>query len=300
MGNKSKFTVFILSFIPGLSHLYLGFTRRALVFFAMCCGIVAGVGGMAIILGEDRFLVLIPFALLLIWFFALIDAMSLADRLNLSGGVAVSVMTDPEEGEDFLASNRKMITVALSMVPGAGHMYLGYLREGALLMAVFFFTVFLMGWLNMGFFLFILPVVWFYSLFDALHRADDGSEDQKAVESGLAAWWDTHPQLIGWSLIVVGCLVMLQRIASPVLARFVPADLLSDVKYYLQTAIVAIALIAGGIRLLIGTRVGGGKEPAGAVRGDDDLDGLEGMADDFPSGRKAERKDQDGPEGVVS
>ncbi len=53
-------------------------------------------------------------------------------------------MTDPEGNRDFLASNYKMITAALSMVPGAGHMYLGYLREGTLLMAVFFFTVFLL------------------------------------------------------------------------------------------------------------------------------------------------------------
>lgn len=255
MDNKSKFTAFIFSFIPGLSHLYLGFTKRAMAFFALFCSAIAGIAGIASILNEGNILAILPFVLILIWFLALTDAMSLVDKLRTLKAGGNGRTANTESIEEFFANNRKMITVALSLVPGAGHMYLGYLKEGVLLMAVFFFTIFLMSWLNMGLFLFILPVVWFYSLFDALHRVEGKSEKQWEEESFLIRWWDSHPQCVGWTLIIIGCLVILERIISPTLAKFLQ---MSEFGYYLQTGIVAIVLIAGGIKLLIGTRVDSG------------------------------------------
>lgn len=49
------------------------------------------------------------------------------------------------------------------MLPGAGHMYMGFMNMGVSFMSVFFFVIFLSTWLDIGPLLFILPLIWFYS-----------------------------------------------------------------------------------------------------------------------------------------
>ncbi|HBG22781.1 MAG TPA: hypothetical protein DDW83_05945 [Peptococcaceae bacterium] len=244
MYSKSKFLTFILSFIPGLSHLYLGFAKRALIFFGLFFGTIFGMIVLSGITGGEIFM-LLAFALPLIWFFALLDAFSLIDKVRLS---ANSDETHYTEIETF-SENKKMITAALSLVPGAGHMYLGYLKEGAFLMTLFFFAAFLMGWLHMSMLLFILPVVWFYSLFDALQRVE-AIDSEVPERRSLINWMESHPRLIGWSLIILGLLVILERHITPLLTP--------EIYSYLQTAVVAVILIAGGIKLIAGSKVESG------------------------------------------
>jgi Na+/proline symporter len=147
-------------------------------------------------------------------------------------------------------SNYKIIGVALSVIPGAGHMYLGLLKQGTHIMTAFFLTMFLTGSLNIGFLGFILPVIWFYSLFDVYHLLEDEQEGLRPDDSGLFAWFDNHPGWIGWGLILLGMLIILQRIVTPILEPLLNAD----IRNYLQTGIVALILIAGGIKLLAGTK----------------------------------------------
>jgi len=261
MNRKSKLVTFLLSFIPGLSHLYLGFTSRTLIFLSLSCGSIVGIAGLSFLTHERGLFIALPFALLIIWFFALVDAFSLLDRVRMGTMGGNSPAGGPENGESDVSQNRKIIAVALSLVPGAGHMYLGYLQQGVQLMTIFFFTVFFMGWLNMSLFLFILPVVWFYSLFDAFHRAEE-AEEKSTDKLFLFDWLETHPRLVGWALIIIGCLVILERFVSPLLMKFVPPGLVYELRGFLQTGIVALALIAGGIKLLAGSKVARKEEEA--------------------------------------
>jgi hypothetical protein len=112
MYSKSKFLTFILSFIPGLSHLYLGFAKRALIFFGLFFGTIFGMLALSGITGGDMYM-LLAFALPLIWFFALLDAFSLIDRVRHS---AISDKTHYTENETF-SESKKLITAALSLVP---------------------------------------------------------------------------------------------------------------------------------------------------------------------------------------
>jgi hypothetical protein len=112
-------------------------------------------------------------------------------------------------------------------------------------MAGFFFALFLMGWLNVSLFIFILPVIWFYSLFDAMHRVDAG-DGAAETEDPFSVLVNTYPKLLGWGLIGLGCLAVFDRIISPFLSW--------AVRNYLQTGIVAALLIASGAKLIIGSR----------------------------------------------
>jgi hypothetical protein len=244
--QKSKLIVFLLSFLPGLSHFYVGFKERAIIFFLLFFGGIFGVVGITALTNEDDFLLILVIALPILWLVALVDALLLADRLNLSGEG-----TNPEyesllRENFFTANNRKLIAVVLSIVPGAGHMYLGLQNQGLQFMSMFFFAAFLMGWLNMSLFLFTLPIIWFYSLFDAFHRVEEEKVVRKKDGMPIYSWLMARPQWAGWGLIILGCLVIFERIISPFLTW--------QIRNYIQTGLVALVLIVSGIRLLMGSK----------------------------------------------
>lgn len=257
MKKKSKFVAFILSFLPGLSHLYVGYKERAIIFFVLFFGAIASVAGLSVIANDSDYFVLVLFIYPLLWFISMVDAISLTDRhLSAQGengeeGI-FNGLKDPDDPSWFNLSNKKLITVALSMVPGAGHMYLGLQNRGLALMTLFFFSVFLMGWLRMSVFVFVLPVIWFYSLFDAYHRVEnfqwphENEWESAEQELPFLSWFNQHPQWSGWALVILGCFVLFERVISPLLTW--------EVRNYLQTGIVALILIGGGIKLLLGSR----------------------------------------------
>lgn len=239
MKEKSKFITFLLSFLPGLSHFYLGFSDKAVVFLMVFFGTILGVTGLAFIAGSEEFFILLIFALPIIWLIALIDAFSLRKRyiLNLYRNSGEEIQH--KNIDEIKKSNKKAITLALSIIPGAGHMYLGQQKKGLLIMGTFFFTIFFMGWLNLSLFLFVLPLLWFYGFFDAFHCVNE--EDFSREEEQLILP-DIKPEWVGWGLIVIGILVVVERIVYPLISY--------EIRNYIQTLVVSLIFIAGGIRLL--------------------------------------------------
>ncbi|MBH1939982.1 hypothetical protein I5677_03610 [Mobilitalea sibirica] len=53
-----------------------------------------------------------------------------------------------------------------SLLPGAGEMYLGFMKRGTSIMVVFWGLIFLSAWLNIGPLLYGMPIIWFISFFD--------------------------------------------------------------------------------------------------------------------------------------
>lgn len=253
MKKKSKFLVFILSPLPGLSHLYLGWTRRALIFFGVFVGLCVGAITMGNISYQTSNMIgpLIVFVLLLLWFIALTEALSLAERNIQLGadGDETSILDTEEKGLLFI-SDRKLIALAFSAIPGAGHMYLGLIKQGAQLMAGFFLILLVSNWLHLNILAFVIPVIWFYSVFDIYHLLED-EEEVQLESSTLFDWFSTHPSWLGWGLIALGLLVIIQRIAGPALAYL----LSESIRNYIETAFIALILIGGGIKLLLGSKV---------------------------------------------
>ncbi|MEA1961079.1 MAG: hypothetical protein U9N81_07350 [Bacillota bacterium] len=142
-------------------------------------------------------------------------------------------------------SKSKAITILFSLIPGAGHMYLGYLKKGTELMTVFFLSTFFIGWLGLNVLGFILPVIWFYSFFDAFHCLEGSSAPDNLSFNGLD-WIGDHPQWIGWALIILGVLVAFEE----GFASFIPWEW----RHYIQIGLVSVILIAGGIKLIVGTK----------------------------------------------
>jgi len=115
-------------------------------------------------------------------------------------------------------------------------------------MLTFFLMIFLMdqsGGLSL--FTFLLPVIWFYSLFDALQCYE---EIPPPREKQLDSWhWVFQKQKwVGIGLIVIGGLLLINKLLFPILLRFLDYDMIQSI----GVSLVALLLIAGGIRLAWG------------------------------------------------
>lgn len=236
MRDKSKLVAFILSVIPGLSHLYIGLKERALIFFIMFAGITVGSFGLAAISGSGQFLIVLLLGYPLIWLVALIDMFSAWKKFE---------RRDFNYGEDLnettfdLKLDKKTIALGLSIIPGAGHMYLGYQNKGLAIMGTFFFSVFFMGWLGISIFLFTLPLIWFYSFFDCMHTIDGNEE---AVNKEFI-FPNVKPEWIGFGLIGIGIFIILEKILFPLIDY--------QIRRYITTSMVSIVFIILGARILM-------------------------------------------------
>lgn len=70
----------------------------------------------------------------------------------------------------------KFLTFFISLIPGAGEMYLGFYKTGASIMVLFFGGYGIFGYLFRPFICF-LPVLWFYSFFHT-HNLNNMPEDE--------------------------------------------------------------------------------------------------------------------------
>ncbi|HHT65152.1 MAG: hypothetical protein ACOX25_09475 [Caldicoprobacterales bacterium] len=79
----------------------------------------------------------------------------------------------------------KFLTFLFSLIPGAGHMYMGFMKIGLSLMSAFSFIIFLSSWLNIGPLLLVLPIIWFFSFFDSINRHSSSDEEFAQLDDGF-------------------------------------------------------------------------------------------------------------------
>ena len=76
---------------------------------------------------------------------------------------------------------KKILTFLGALWPGGGYMYLGMMKKGALLMALFTALAGLTMTIGWKFLAFLLPVIWCYCFFDTFHVAKL-PEELRAIE----------------------------------------------------------------------------------------------------------------------
>ena len=69
------------------------------------------------------------------------------------------------------------LTFCFSLIPGAGEMYMGFMKQGISIMALFWLLIFLSTFLSLGPILFILPILWCYSFFN-VHNIRGMSDEE--------------------------------------------------------------------------------------------------------------------------
>ncbi|MBM6618848.1 hypothetical protein [Bacillus suaedaesalsae] len=138
----------------------------------------------------------------------------------------------------------KGLTFILSFVPGLGHFYLGLMNRGLQFMIMFFASTFLAD----SFFLFgvAIPIIWFFTLFDALQQHRTIKERNEIVDEPLFNWGELQEKkyIIGWVLIGLGGLFLLDQL-SPIIDDFIRMSIV-------RNTVISAIFIYVGYRLITG------------------------------------------------
>lgn len=159
------------------------------------------------------------------------------------------------------------LTFCFSFLPGAGEMYLGFMKMGVSLMGLFFALIMLAAVLNMPAILFVLAVVWFYSFFHVHNLA--GLTDEEFLETEdvflfhLDAFFgpdgkniEKYRKTIAIVLIAIGALFFWNGMKD-LLFSFLPDAVwrfLLRMESRVWKILVGSAIVVGGIRMIAGKK----------------------------------------------
>ncbi|WP_049867724.1 hypothetical protein [Paenibacillus sp. D9] len=250
--QREKALTIVLSFIPGLGHMSLGLMQRGIAFMISFAGLGAFIIFVAVVLHTPVFLV---FLLLLpvLWIYSMFDAILHVNRKQ--AGELLRDISLFEEMENRFSGSRKNKTLAalLSFLPGAGHLYLGLQKRGLQLLLGFLLLIYLMDSMRITLFLFMLPLLWCFSLFDALQqygRYQRGELQDVPVLTELAR----YHRWLGAALMAFGVYYMMDRFLGQAIYHYLPRFASAYDWFFrnLPLAVTSFLLIAGGLRLFFG------------------------------------------------
>ncbi|GHI00610.1 hypothetical protein [Neobacillus kokaensis] len=254
--DSERFYTIILSFIPGLGHFQLGLMNRGLTLLATFLGLGVMVIFISVLSNRGEFLVFLA-ALPIIWVYGFFDAVQQVNKKQRGEELVDRTIYEDFETRRDDGKKSKAIATFLSIFPGAGHLYLGLQRRGIQLMAAFLLTVYILDVLRLGIFLFLIPIIWFYSFFDGMQKVSRyGEGDTEDVP--IINYFMNHQKWVGIGLIVMGIYYLAMNILlpafRPMLTRIFNEDIMYLIQEYVQTGIICLLFIGGGIKLLSGSK----------------------------------------------
>lgn len=156
------------------------------------------------------------------------------------------------------------LTFCFACLPGAGQMFLGFMKRGISLMAAFFGTIALAGSLRLDILLFAVPIIWFYAFFDTMNKNSLTVEELNELPDCFLWIEDEDLHLfsrqksrtvIAVALIVIGVYSLLQMIwnlLGDVFGRL-PYWVYEGIFYDIPRILFSLIIIIVGI-YLIGAR----------------------------------------------
>ncbi|OPA80100.1 hypothetical protein BVG16_04945 [Paenibacillus selenitireducens] len=252
--NERFFTI-LLSFVPGLGHFYLGLMQRGLSFLIAFFGLSTVLIFLTAITHQSGFAVFLGL-LPIIWLYCMFDAVKFAHQKQRGEMLVDRTLFDDFENYREEGKRSKMLAMMLSVLPGAGHMYLGLQKRGLQLMVAFLGSIYILDFLRLSLFLFLIPLIWCFSFFDALQQISRyGREELRDIP--IVKWIGNHQRWLGVILVLLGSYYILIRLIVPILEVQFP-DWLGQYRYriedYFQTIVIAVLFIGGGIKLLTGSK----------------------------------------------
>lgn len=155
------------------------------------------------------------------------------------------------------------LAFCFSLIPGAGEMYMGFMKQGASIMAVFWILIFLAAFLSIGPVLFILPILWCYSFFNVHNIRGMSDEEFYALEDDylfhlermlpLEKWDRKRNNILAAVLIIIGA-AMLWDYMMDYLRWLIPGEIYWNIMDSVPRVCVSILMILGGIYLIRGKK----------------------------------------------
>ena len=160
-----------------------------------------------------------------------------------------------------------IFTFIFSLVPGAGEMYMGFMKQGVSLMAMFFAIIAISAWVRADALAFIGIIIWCYSFFHVHNLRSLPDEEFQKVEDRIIVPFNNeelHFNITNQRIRSVGAVLMILFGASllwnyvlDILGWILPHeiwDIVWSICYDLPEAIIAVLIIWLGVRLIKGKK----------------------------------------------
>lgn len=151
--------------------------------------------------------------------------------------------------------------LCFSLLPGAGEMYMGFLKMGISLMGLFFGILFVSSTLPLGMLMTVDAVIWFYSFFHVHNLASLPDEEFYAIEDDylfhLSDYSIRGKERITAGLLIFIGIVMIWNGITDILYRYLPEEFyyyIRSISYDLPRLVVGIAIIALGASIIRGKK----------------------------------------------
>lgn len=155
------------------------------------------------------------------------------------------------------------LTFIFAFMPGAGQMYLGMMKKGVSIMGMFFVVCGFAAFLNLEIVIIALPVIWFYSFFDALNYNNMPYEKKALIKDEFIIDFNTltdkyhkassgkNNVLLGGFLTVFGVYIIFEKMIQPVLWELGEYNpVLDRFVRNVPTLFVAFAIVLLGLKLI--------------------------------------------------
>ena len=170
----------------------------------------------------------------------------------------------------MITKRSKFWTLIFAFLPGAGHMYNGFMKLGVSFMGLFFGIWMVASVINIGPIAFLAAVVWFYSFFDCINKIFQDDDEFYAQEDRylftreqLEKWniniFRERNMLAGIVLIILGIYALWNNVVLHIISEY---GLLSPAVYQaiLNIGNIIPQLVVGGLVIWAGATLIMGKK----------------------------------------
>lgn len=154
-----------------------------------------------------------------------------------------------------------------SLVPGAGEMYIGFMKRGLSIMLIFWGLIFVSVWVNISSLLFGIPIIWFYSFFDVHNLRSMPDDMLSATEDDYILFTEfntnktrilqqKYRNILAWILIIIGVSVLWNNM-NDFFYELLPnyfGDVIRVIGHYFPQLLIGFAIIAFGLYLIRGKK----------------------------------------------
>lgn len=170
----------------------------------------------------------------------------------------------------MITKRSKFWTIVFAFLPGAGHMYNGFMKLGVSFMGLFFGLWMVASVINIGPLTFLAPVIWFYAFFDCVNKIFQNDDEfymqedrylftREQLEKMNINIFKERNLLIGAILILIGIYALWNNVVLHILSVY---DLLSPDVYQaivnfgniIPQLVMGGLIIWAGIALIMGKK----------------------------------------------
>jgi len=259
--QREKTHVVLLSLIPGLGHMHIGLMHRGISLLISFIGLATTILFLVFVLKAPALLIFL-LVLPVIWIYNMFDAMQCLTTRHRGEPVHDRTIFHDLESQVSTGRKNKVLALALSVFPGAGHLYLGLQQRGLQLMGGFLLAIYIMDNFRLTLFFFLIPLLWCFAFFDALHQATRYERGEMRDEPVLMHV-SRYQRWIGITLLGFGVLYFIDQMAVRFIAEYSKAwyRVYLEIKYMFPTAIGAFIMFAFGLRLIFGNKASTEQNP---------------------------------------